>query len=108
MDIAGPGGSSQGHSTPQRGQINNRGPDVRLLCPVAGCPAADTSSNKHFRDFNSIKGHLNDHITGHLSGTVPAEFLTQHSYSQCRLCDRVLHIGVRECISLGGAAIFLP
>ena len=91
MDTAGPGNNSHGYFTPEREQLHVRGPDVRILCPVTGCPASDTSSNKYFRNFNSIKCHLNDHITGHLTGAVPAEFLALYSYSQCRVCDRVLH-----------------
>ena len=63
----------------------------RIFCPVVGCTEASASSSRHFRDFNSIKNHLNDHCTGHLSGAVPANFLTLNSYSQCRECDKVLH-----------------
>ena len=63
----------------------------RIFCPVVGCTEASTSSNSYFRDFNSIKNDLNDHCTGHLSGAVPANFLTLHNYSQCRECDKVLH-----------------
>ena len=54
----------------------------RILCPVATCPEASTSSNKLFKDFNSIKNHLNDHCTGHLSGADPPDFLHFHNYSQ--------------------------
>ena len=63
----------------------------RILCPVAACPEASTSSSKHFRDFTSIKNHLNDHCTGHLDGAVPVSFLSQHGYTQCRVCDKVSH-----------------
>ena len=63
----------------------------RLFCPVVGCPEALSSSSKHFRDFNSIKSHLNDHCTGHLSGTVPTDFLKHHRYTQCNICDKALY-----------------
>ena len=42
----------------------------RIFCPVIGCPESLTSSNRHFRDLNSIRNHLNDHCTGHLSGAI--------------------------------------
>ena len=58
---------------------------------MVGCPEASISSNKNFRNFASIKPHLNDHCTGHLSGAIPTDFLTQNDYSQCRICDKILH-----------------
>ena len=75
---------------------NSRYPNHRIFCPVVGCPEASTSSNRHFRDFNSIRNHLNDHCTGHRSGVIPAEFLMQHNYSQCRLCNKLLHTRYHE------------
>ena len=63
----------------------------RIICPVATCPEESSTSSRHFRDFASIKNHLNDHCTGHLSGAVPPDFLRYHSYSQCIICDRILH-----------------
>ena len=62
----------------------------RIFCPVVGCPESLTSSNRYFRDFNSIKIHLNDHCTGHLSGAVPTDFLISHNYTQCIVCNKVL------------------
>ena len=67
----------------------------RIFCPVIGCLESLTSSKRHFRDLNSIRNHLNDHCTGHLSGTVPIDFLAQHSYSQCNVCDKILHTNYR-------------
>ena len=63
----------------------------RIFCPVVGCPDALASSNRYFRDFASIKTHLNDHCTGHLSGAVPVDFLRHYEYTQCNVCDKVLH-----------------
>ena len=63
----------------------------RIFCPVVGCPDALSSSNKFFRDFASIKSHIDDHITGYRSGAVPSDFLRHHDYSQCDVCDRVVH-----------------
>ena len=91
MAVSGSAANSPDTFTPEGGHSNTGGQDSRILCPVIGCPDAVISSNRHHRNFNSIKGHLNDHCTGHLSGAVPAEFLSQHGYSQCRLCERVLH-----------------
>ena len=91
MAVAGSAANSQDTFTPEGEHSNTRGQVSRILCPVIGCPDPVISSNRHHRNFNSIKGHLNDHCTGHLSGAVPAEFLTRHDYSQCRLCERVLH-----------------
>ena len=71
---------TQGPATPRR-----------IFCPVVGCAEALTSSNRRFRDFKSIKSHLDAHCTGHLSGAIPTEFLTQHSYTQCSVCDKVVH-----------------
>ena len=63
----------------------------RIFCPVISCPESLTSSNRYYRDFKSIKNHLNDHCTGHISGAIPAEFLTQNNYSQCTVCDKLIH-----------------
>ncbi|CAL4077907.1 unnamed protein product [Meganyctiphanes norvegica] len=76
---------------------SSTGPDSpssagRILCPVAGCPEASTSSGKQFRGFGGIKIHINAHCTGYLSGAVPAEFLKYHRYSQCPVCDKVIHL----------------
>ena len=74
-------------------QTHQQGPTTlrRIFCPVVGCAHALTSSNRHYRDFKSIKNHLNDHCTGHISGAVPVDFLNQNSYSQCRICDKLVH-----------------
>ena len=64
----------------------------RILCPVVGCPEASSASYRHFRDFNSIKNHLNEHCTGHLAGAIPISFLSQNNYSTCSVCNKVLHI----------------
>ena len=63
----------------------------RILCPVLGCLEASISSNRFFGDFASIKNHLNDHCTGHLSRAVLVEFISYYSYSQCSICDKILH-----------------
>ena len=63
----------------------------RILCPVAGCPKALASSNKHFRDFAAIRSHLNEHCTGHLSGAIPVDFLSHYDFTQCIICDKILH-----------------
>ena len=63
----------------------------RILCPVVTCPESSETSRRHFRDFSSIKNHLNDHVTGHLSGAVPVNFLRNYRYSQCSVCDKILH-----------------
>ena len=88
------GSGSQGvgvSGAPDGGTPNPpRGAGSRIFCPVVGCPEALISSNRYFRDFASMKIHLNDHITGHLSGAVSTEFLNKYNYSQCRACDKVL------------------
>ena len=58
---------------------------------MISCPESLTSSNRYYRDFKSIKNHLNDHCTGHISDAIPAEFLTQNNYSQCTVCDKLIH-----------------
>ena len=63
----------------------------RILCPVAGCPEASVTSRKHFHKFADIKNHLNAHCTGYLSGAVPVDFLRCHSYTQCSVCDKIIH-----------------
>ena len=88
---------TQAHTTPQGvgytggAHNSNTQSSSRILCPVDRCPESLPSSNRHFRDFYSIRSHLNDHCTGHLSGALPAEFLSLFDYSQCRLCDKILH-----------------
>ena len=75
-----------------RGANSNGQRSQRILCPVPGCLDAIESSHRYFRDFLSIKSHLNDHCTGHLAGAVPISFLTQNDYSLCEICNKVLHI----------------
>ena len=64
----------------------------RIFCPVAGCPEASTSSHRRFRDFASIRNHLDKHCTGQLAGAVPINFLRQYKFSQCSECDKILSI----------------
>ena len=78
--VSGSPAGSQGLTTPRR-----------IFCPVVTCAEALTSTNRHYRDFKSIKSHLDAHCTGHLSGAIPTEFLNQNSYTQCRVCDKVVH-----------------
>ena len=70
----------------------------RILCPVATCPEASAASTRHYKDFKSIKNHLSDHCTGHLSGAVPPDFLRFHDYHQCKICDKVLHTRFEHCL----------
>ncbi|CAL4245926.1 unnamed protein product [Meganyctiphanes norvegica] len=63
----------------------------RILCPVAGCTESLTSSIQCFRDFKSIRKHLNAHCSGHIPGAIPLDFLRQYSYSFCDGCDKILH-----------------
>ena len=74
----------------RRRSINSQG-SGRIFCPVVGCPDALSSSNKYFKDIAGIKTHLDDHITGYRSGAVPLEFLRQNNYSQCDICDKIVH-----------------
>lgn len=88
-----PGGATshpQGDGSATRRRSINAPGSGRTFCPVVGCPEVLTSSNRYFRDFSSIKIHLNDHCTGHLSGAVPADFLNFHNYYQCSVCDKIL------------------
>ena len=62
----------------------------RILCPVVGCPESLATSNRFFKNFASIRTHLNDHCTGQRSGVVPLDFLNHHNYSQCNVCDKIL------------------
>ena len=81
--------SRTGVSSRRRSSINSGG--TRIFCPVVGCPESLTSSNRYFRNITSIKPHLNDHCTGYLSGVVPIEFLRSNDYSQCSVCDKIVH-----------------
>ena len=65
--------------------------NTRILCPVVGCLDASASSSRFFRDFPSIKSHLDDHFTGQRIGAVPIEFLNKYEYSQCSICDKTVH-----------------
>ena len=78
-------------STVRRDSVNNAHNSHGIFCPVAGCPKASPQNKRPFRDFASIKNHLNDHCTGQISGAVPGTFLANHSYSQCTICDKILH-----------------
>ena len=73
------------------GDNANTSDNSRMFCPVAECPDSLTSSTRYFRTFASIKIHLNDHCTGQLNGAVPVNFLRHFDYTQCRVCDKILH-----------------
>ena len=64
----------------------------RIFCPVVGCPESSTSSLRHFRDFKSIRNHLDKHCTGQLSGAIPVNFLYKNNFSQCKECDKIIHL----------------
>ena len=70
---------------------NNAENGQRTLCPVAGCPESLESSTRYFTTFASIRIHLNDHCTGLLTGAVPGDFLRHFDYTQCSICDKILH-----------------
>ena len=70
----------------QQGDINQR-----ILCPVNGCPESLPSSISIYRDFTSIKNHLNGHCSGYLPGAIPNDFLQHFSYSLCNICNKILH-----------------
>lgn len=70
--------------------MRHRGENI--ICPVVGCPLASPPSLKSFRDFASIRKHLNDHCTGNLSGAVPVSFLAKYKFSQCNVCDKIITI----------------
>ena len=81
-----------GPSTSQRLETPTTPTTPRMIfCPVVGCKESLTSSNKIFRDFKAIKNHLNDHCTGHISGDIPVDFLTKNKYSQCSVCNKLVH-----------------
>ena len=50
-----------------------------------------SSSSRHFKDFTSIKTHIDVHCTGHCSAAVPIDFLTKYDYTQCSFCDTIIH-----------------
>ena len=88
------GSATQGAGPPSRGSNSTGSQDEGIQCilsPVSGCPESFTSSHRCFRDFTSIKNHLNAHCTGQLSGAIPREFLRQYSYSVCNVCDKLIH-----------------
>ena len=66
-----------------------------ILCPAAGCPESLLSSTKHFNTFTSIRNHLNAHCNGQLPGAIPADFLSQYSFTQCKVCNKILHVRYR-------------
>ena len=74
----------------REGNMSGSQGSARILCPVTGCPEASTSSSRHFRNFASIRPHLNDHCTGQLTGAIPAGFLNHHNFTQCNVCDKII------------------
>ena len=95
--IAGALSSSSGPSQTSGASPSARGRNMsysqgsgRMLCPVTGCPEASISSSRHFRNFASIRNHLNDHCTGQLSGALPADYLNHHGFTQCSVCDKII------------------
>ena len=82
--MEGSGATSLPHEISSVGRRNNSVAldNTRILCPVVGCLDASASSSRFFRDFPSIKSHLDDHFTGQRIGAVPIEFLNKYENSQ--------------------------
>ena len=69
----------------------------RILCPINSCPDSLPTSTSFYRDFPSIRNHLNGHCSGHLPGAVPYDFLHQYNFSLCNVCNKVLHKKFKTC-----------
>ena len=83
--------TSSQHGTPVGRRSSNTIGTNRIFCPVIGCPDSLASSSRHFKDFPSIKAHIDDHCTGHRPGAVPVDFLTRYDYTLCSFCDKTIH-----------------
>ena len=62
---------------------------MRLFCPVPGCPAGSSATHAGWASEQGRRPHLDAHLLGTLSGTLPASFLAANDWTACRECGRL-------------------
>ena len=60
-------------------------PNGRLLCPVSGCPCSQ-QDHPGWSNMETIKVHINSHLSGQLEGSIPDAWLSAHGKCSCRHC----------------------
>ena len=78
-------GSSSSRAAPGPPASAWRRPDGRLLCPVNGCPC-NQPDYRGWADLETIKGHINGHLSGQYGGSIPDDWLSANRKTTCRHC----------------------
>ena len=60
-----------------------------MFCPVPGCPAGSSATHAGWASEQGRRPHLDAHLLGTLSGTLPASFLAANDWTACRECGRL-------------------
>eukprot|EP00971_Amphidinium_carterae_P057282 1132488-Amphidinium_carterae.1 len=65
-------------------------PGARWYCPVLTCSRHDPVTSAGWATLQAMRPHLEEHMSGRLAGSLPAQWLTHNSLSQCQVCHRLL------------------
>ena len=63
---------------------------MRLQCPVAGCPAADSTRHPGWASFAGLRPHIDCHLLGSIPGSPPQEWMDQGRWNACRICGKLV------------------
>ena len=63
---------------------------ARVFCPVQGCPRACPLTSPGWASLNTMKPHLQEHISGRERGALPADFLHHHKLDLCKRCGALI------------------
>ena len=63
----------------------------RIFCPVTSCP--DHAHPSHgWLSFQSMRPHIEAHLSGHLLGDISSEWLRSQGFGTCEVCHRILSL----------------
>ena len=58
----------------------------RLFCPVPGCLCADPTRAPGWANVATMRSHIDAHLSGSLTGDVPASWMQTHGRTRCLVC----------------------
>eukprot|EP00971_Amphidinium_carterae_P338483 6475844-Amphidinium_carterae.1 len=65
-------------------------PGERIYCPVPCCPKHNSVTSAGWTSLQSLRPHLEEHLSGRLEGEIPQEWLHQRQLHQCQVCHKLI------------------
>ena len=75
---------------------------ARLFCPVPGCLHADPRQSRGWVSQETLRAHVDAHLSGHLQGDVPDDWFRAERRQRCEVCG--LSVSVRFGVHPTGRA----